>query len=83
MLDTPDAHARSRPRHTVLDRFGALSAPHPARVPADARGAAIELVAGKGIEGDRYMIGREQGFYSHKPEEGRQVTLFELRRCWR
>jgi MOSC domain-containing protein YiiM len=38
----------------------------------------IELVAGKGIEGDRYMIGREQGFYSHKPEEGRQVTLFEL-----
>jgi MOSC domain-containing protein YiiM len=39
---------------------------------------AITLVAGKGIEGDRYMIGREEGFYSHKPEEGRQVTLFEL-----
>ena len=38
----------------------------------------IELVEGKGIEGDRYMIGREQGFYSHKPEEGRQVTLFEF-----
>jgi MOSC domain-containing protein YiiM len=38
----------------------------------------ITLVAGKGIEGDRYMIGREEGFYSHKPEEGRQVTLFEL-----
>jgi MOSC domain-containing protein YiiM len=38
----------------------------------------ISLVAGKGIEGDRYMIGREEGFYSHKPEEGRQVTLFEL-----
>ena len=28
--------------------------------------------------GDRYMIGREEGFYSHKPEEGRQVTLFEV-----
>jgi len=39
---------------------------------------ALTLVAGQGIEGDRYMIGREEGFYSHKPEEGRQVTLFEL-----
>jgi MOSC domain-containing protein YiiM len=38
----------------------------------------ITLIAGKGIEGDRYMIGSEEGFYSHKPEEGRQVTLFEL-----
>lgn len=38
----------------------------------------VTLIAGKGIEGDRYMIGREEGFYSHKPEEGRQVTLFEL-----
>ena len=38
----------------------------------------ITLVAGRGIEGDRYMIGNEEGFYSHKPEEGRQVTLFEL-----
>ena len=37
----------------------------------------LHLVAGRGIEGDRYMIGREEGFYSHKPEEGRQVTLFE------
>ncbi len=36
------------------------------------------LVAGKGIVGDRYMIGSEAGFYSHKPEEGRQITLFEL-----
>jgi MOSC domain-containing protein YiiM len=35
----------------------------------------IELLAGKGIVGDRYM--NESGFYSHKPEEGRQVTLFE------
>jgi MOSC domain-containing protein YiiM len=38
---------------------------------------AITLVAGRGIEGDRYMLGIEEGFYSAKPEEGRQVTLFE------
>ena len=38
----------------------------------------LTLVEGLGIEGDRYMLGREEGFYSHKPEEGRQVTLFEL-----
>lgn len=37
----------------------------------------IELVAGEGIIGDRYRIGTEQGFYSEKPEAGRQVTLFE------
>jgi MOSC domain-containing protein YiiM len=24
------------------------------------------------------MIGREEGFYSDRPEEGRQVTLFEM-----
>ncbi|MDE1182167.1 MOSC domain-containing protein [Paraburkholderia sp.] len=36
----------------------------------------IELLAGKGIVGDRYM--NASGFYSHKPEEGRQVTLFEV-----
>src|SRR6516165_10767562 len=24
------------------------------------------------------MVDREEGFYSHKPEEGRQVTLFAL-----
>jgi MOSC domain-containing protein YiiM len=24
------------------------------------------------------MLGNEAGFYSHKPEEGRQVTLFEI-----
>ena len=40
--------------------------------------AELKLVAGRGIEGDRYMIGNEAGFYSHKPEEGRQVTLFEI-----
>jgi MOSC domain-containing protein YiiM len=38
---------------------------------------AITLVAGRGIEGDRYMLGIEEGFYSGKPEDGRQVTLFE------
>jgi len=38
----------------------------------------LRLIEGKGIVGDRYMIGREEGFYSHRPEEGRQVTLFEL-----
>jgi MOSC domain-containing protein YiiM len=38
----------------------------------------IRLIAERGIEGDRYLIGREAGFYSHKPEEGRQVTLFEI-----
>ena len=38
----------------------------------------LKLIEGIGIEGDRYMIGREEGFYSPKPEEGRQVTLFEL-----
>ncbi|MCX7322222.1 MAG: MOSC domain-containing protein [Hyphomicrobiales bacterium] len=38
----------------------------------------LTLVAGKGIEGDRYMVGREEGFYSPKPEEGRQITLFEF-----
>ena len=37
----------------------------------------LKLIEGLGIEGDRYMIGREEGFYSHRPEEGRQVTLFE------
>jgi MOSC domain-containing protein YiiM len=40
--------------------------------------AELELVAGRGIDGDRYAIGQETGFYSHKPEEGRQVTLFEM-----
>ena len=38
----------------------------------------LQLIAGRGIEGDRYLIGQEAGFYSHKPEEGRQITLFEL-----
>lgn len=36
---------------------------------------ALMLVAGRGIEGDRYAVG--EGFYSDRPEEGRQITLFE------
>lgn len=36
---------------------------------------ALNLVAGVGVEGDRYATG--EGFYSDRPEEGRQVTLFE------
>jgi MOSC domain-containing protein YiiM len=40
--------------------------------------AELRLIEGKGVEGDRYMIGREEGFYSNKPEEGRQITLFEF-----
>jgi MOSC domain-containing protein YiiM len=36
----------------------------------------VTLVAGKGIEGDRYMIG--EGFYSHLQADDAQLTLFEL-----
>lgn len=35
----------------------------------------LSLVSGQGIEGDRYM--NKAGYYSEKPEEGRQITLFE------
>lgn len=35
----------------------------------------LTLVAGRGVEGDRYAVG--EGFYSDRPEEGRQITLFE------
>ncbi len=38
----------------------------------------LTLVAGKGIVGDRYRTQQASGFYSHKPEEGRQITLFEM-----
>lgn len=40
--------------------------------------AQANLVAGKGIVGDRYMIGNELGFHSHKREDGRQITLFAI-----
>jgi len=36
----------------------------------------LSLIADRGIEGDRYLLGT--GFYSNKPEVGRQVTLFEM-----
>ncbi|MFV3077997.1 MOSC domain-containing protein [Niveispirillum fermenti] len=36
----------------------------------------LVLLAGIGVEGDRYATGN--GFYSDRPEEGRQVTLFEV-----
>jgi MOSC domain-containing protein YiiM len=35
----------------------------------------LRLIAGVGVEGDRYA--NSEGFYSDRPEEGRQVTLFE------
>lgn len=37
--------------------------------------AEARLIAGQGIEGDRYLLGT--GTYSQKPEPGRQVTLIE------
>lgn len=36
----------------------------------------LTLVEGVGVKGDRYSTG--EGFYSDRPEEGRQVTLFEF-----
>ena len=36
----------------------------------------LALREGRGIEGDRYLLGT--GTYSSKPEEGRQITLFEV-----
>lgn len=35
----------------------------------------LTLVVGQGVKGDRYAAG--EGFYSDRPEDGRQVTLFE------
>ncbi|MCK1386907.1 MOSC domain-containing protein [Bradyrhizobium sp. 21] len=78
MLDITSAHSAqnaTQPGWTGVVRF--LHFTPRAFLPM--RGVeSLSLVAGRGIEGDRYMIGSEQGFYSHKPEEGRQVTLFEL-----
>jgi MOSC domain-containing protein YiiM len=76
MLDRTDtAAADTKPAWTGLVRF--LHVTPRAFLPMREM-PALHLIAGKGIKGDRYMIGREEGFYSHKPEEGRQVTLFEL-----
>jgi MOSC domain-containing protein YiiM len=44
----------------------------------------LSFVNNHGIVGDRYSTG--EGFYSDRPEEGRQVTLFEvetLEALWR
>jgi MOSC domain-containing protein YiiM len=38
--------------------------------------SSITLIAEVGIVGDRYATG--DGFYSDRPEPGRQVTLFEV-----
>jgi MOSC domain-containing protein YiiM len=79
MLDIPDTKISTSgavvPAWTGVVRFLHLTprAFLPMRAMPEMR-----LIAGKGIEGDRYMIGREEGFYSHKPEDGRQVTLFEI-----
>jgi hypothetical protein len=72
-------HSKARHMSIVPTWLGFVSHLHTAPrsfLPMQARDA-IELVAGEGIAGDRYRIGVEQGFYSDKPEEGRQVTLFE------
>ena len=37
--------------------------------------SAVTLIAGRGIEGDRYMM--REGFYSGLRKEGDQITLFE------
>lgn len=37
---------------------------------------ALEIEAGVGVVGDRYA--QEEGFYSDRPEEGRQITFFEV-----
>ncbi|MCP5037417.1 MAG: MOSC domain-containing protein [Rhodobacteraceae bacterium] len=36
----------------------------------------LTLIKGAGIEGDRYAT--HKGFYSDRPEPGRQITLFEI-----
>jgi MOSC domain-containing protein YiiM len=42
----------------------------------------LTLTEGRGIEGDRYHLDNEAGFYSHRPEDGRQITLFEIESLW-
>ena len=42
----------------------------------------ITLTRGRGVEGDRYSLALEAGFYSHKPEAGQQLTLFEIETLW-
>ena len=42
----------------------------------------LRLIEGRGVEGDRYNLALEVGFYSHKREDGRQITLFEIETLW-
>jgi MOSC domain-containing protein YiiM len=42
----------------------------------------VTLTEGHGIDGDRYNLALGSGFYSHKPEVGRQITLFEIETLW-
>ena len=42
----------------------------------------LRLTEGRGVEGDRYNLALEIGFYSHKREDGRQITLFEIETLW-
>jgi hypothetical protein len=38
----------------------------------------LTLTEGRGVDGDRYDVALAAGFYSNKPEDGRQITLFEI-----
>ena len=42
----------------------------------------LRLTEGRGVEGDRYSLALATGFYSGKPEDGRQITLFEIETLW-
>jgi MOSC domain-containing protein YiiM len=44
--------------------------------------AELTLTEDRGVEGDRYSLALEAGFYSRKPEAGRQITLFEIETLW-
>ena len=37
----------------------------------------IKAIAGRGVQGDRYCLGRESGHFSHHKGARRQITLFE------
>lgn len=37
----------------------------------------IEAVAGRGVRGDRYCLGKESGHFSDRKAARRQITLFE------
>ena len=39
--------------------------------------AMIEAIAGRGVKGDRYCLGKESGYFSGTKGARRQITLFE------